>query len=197
MSTASPYRLYSRGLIGLALRDKVWIIRQIADALACIHSRHICHHEIKPDNILILPDLTIKPMDFGIARFPGSELTQAILAMGTPAYIAPEGFVTGKADQQADLFSLGSVAYKLFIGQLPFTGESQVNFGNAIQFEKPYSPRRLNPEFPAALENLPAKLLKKRPGKRYASGLVLVEGLDLCLAGDLAHLSPFRGYQIC
>ena len=190
---AQSLKLYSQGLISIGVRDKIHIVRQIADALTASHELDICHRDIKPDNILVVQDLTVKLTDFGIARLPNSELTLPGQFLGTPAYFSPEGFSAISVDSRADIFSLGSVAYELFAGKKPFIGETFLNSATLIQCENPVEPRKLKPGLPLVLQSILAKMMKKDPDERYQGAADLVRDLDACLAAEQLESMPTFG----
>lgn len=180
-----------RELIGqasLSVCDKVFLLRQVAEALQAVHRAGICHRDVKPSNIFVLPDLRAKLTDFGIARTLNSELTVANSFLGTPAYAAPEAFLTAQVDHRADLFSLGVVAYELLLGRLPFAGDTFSAVGHQIETAKPLCPRRLDPDFPPALQDILARLLRKRPDERYPSAAVAADHLGAFLTAGRAKL---------
>ncbi|MDP7742954.1 MAG: protein kinase [Lentisphaeria bacterium] len=189
-------KLVSKGLVPATIAEKAGIIRQLADALCATHAQDICHRDIKPDNILVLPDLTAKLMDYSVAQLPDSELTIDEELLGSPAYISPEGFLSGKIDNRGDLFSLGAVAYELFLGDKAYKGLSFADFATAVCREKPYEPRHVIAEFPIALQSILARLLKKKIEDRYQCAEDLVRDLDICLQADeLEALPAFEGYE--
>jgi DNA-binding response OmpR family regulator len=190
-------KLVSKGLVPASIAEKAAIIRQIADALRAIHACDICHRDIKPDSILVMPDLTAILMDFNVAQVPNSDPTVDDQVIGSPAYVSPEGFISGKVDHRADIFSLGAVAYELFLGHRPHDGSSFADFAAAICKEKPYEPRHVIKDFPVALQSILAKMLKKDPTDRYQSADQLVADLDICLdADDIENVPVFDGYEV-
>ena len=174
-------------LIKLSYREKTLIIRQIAAALQAIHACNLCHRDIKPHNVMIDQKLKVKLTDFGIVKIPDSELTHASLLMGTPVYMAPEAFESPLVDARADLFSLGVMAYQLFLGKLPFAGEAIPAVARSVCHDRPLKPRKLDPRFPPILQDILARLLKKKPAKRYQSATKLICELDKFLSTDYSN----------
>ncbi len=175
-------RHYINGYKNLNLYAKALLIRQVADALVAIHMRDICHRDIKPENIIIDRErLTAMVTDFGIARFPNSELTQTVKILGTPAYMAPEAFGSPKVDHRADIFSLGVVAYELFLGRKPFVAQSIGEYREAILNELPVNPRKLDIAFPLELERMLLGALKKSPDDRFNSANDVIREIDVFL----------------
>jgi eukaryotic-like serine/threonine-protein kinase len=160
--------------LGIGLR----IARQMCQGLDAAHQQGVVHRDIKPQNMLILPESgDVKIMDFGIARVsevkgapppkPESGLTTAGTVMGTPDYMSPEQAQGSLADFRSDIYSLGVVLYEVFTGRLPFTGENLMQVVIAhIQKEAP-APRTLNPRIPPALERVIVRCMDKNPGRRY------------------------------
>jgi len=168
----------------LDYRDKTRILIQLADALSAIHDRGICHRDLKPSNILVDDHFQVKVTDFGVAYLPGSELTLTSELLGSPAYMAPESFVTPRVDWRADLFSLGIVAYEFYLGKLPFAAESIADTATSITHRKPPEPRSLDANFPPALQLLLGQLLRKDPADRYQSAKAVVDAFQGYLAED-------------
>ncbi len=163
---------------GFDYREKAYILRQVAAALAAIHDKNICHRDIKPGNIIVDSKLHVKITDFGIALVPGSELTIDLHLIGSPAYMSPEAFRSPKIDSAADIFSFGIVAYEFLVGCRPFDGQTIAQLAQQIQFERPPEPRKLSSDFPMRLQQILAKALKKGPAQRYASCHQLAHELD-------------------
>ena len=143
------------------------------------------HRDIKPQNMLILPERAeLKIMDFGIARrseveggAPGSGLTTAGMVMGTPDYMPPEQAQGEQADFRSDIYSLGVVLFESFTGHLPFTGDTIMKIVLAHIQNPPPRPRSVNPRIPADLEAVILKCLEKDPSKRYQKVSDLLEAL--------------------
>lgn len=168
----------------LSYRQKTRIVQQLAEALAAIHAKGICHRDVKPANIILDNRLQPKITDFGVARLPGSELTGTCSLIGSPAYLAPEAFLSPKVSPSADIFSLGVVAYEFLVGCKPFHGDSIPALAGAIQRDKPTDPRRLDPEFPGGLRQVLARMLRKRPEDRYTNMEEVVADLETLLARE-------------
>jgi HAMP domain-containing protein/predicted Ser/Thr protein kinase len=149
------------------------IAKQMCHGLEAAHQQGVVHRDIKPQNILILPETgELKITDFGIARVSevkgeASQLTSAGTILGTPDYMPPEQVQGHLADFRSDIYSLGVVLFETFTGQLPFTGDTvmAVLLGHIQQ--GPPSPRSLNPRLPAELEAILLRCLEKSPARRY------------------------------
>ena len=150
-------------------RQKAYVIHQIADALSAIHEINIYHRDIKPGNIIIDDDLNVKITDFGIAKVPESSLTQQSDLMGSPGYMSPESFISSDIDNRSDIFSLGVLAYELFIGKRPFVAETIHRMCHVIQHDEAPDPRESNPEFPEPLIAILDKMLQKKRENRYSA----------------------------
>ena len=116
---------------------------------------------------MVLPDYTVKVMDFGIARIDTSSMTKTGIAMGTPNYIAPELLQGQKVDRRCDIYSLGVVIYELLTGQRPFRGENLTSLIYSIVNEDPKPPSQINSSVPLIFDHLTAKALHKNPKERF------------------------------
>ena len=169
----------------------------IADALAFAHERGVIHRDIKPGNIMVLPDGRVKLMDFGIARLSEPTVkTQTGQMLGSPQYMSPEQIAGDEVDGRADVFSLGVVLYEMVTGLKPFDAPdlSQVLFWVVNMPAKPPSERR--PGLPVVLDYIVARALKKKAAERYATAAEFAA--DLRRAADEvraaeAALSMIRG----
>lgn len=169
----------SRGALplGVGLR----IAKQIAQGLEAAHHQGVVHRDVKPQNILILPESgEVKIMDFGIARvseMKGGGLTTTGTVMGTPDYIPPEQAQGQPADFRSDLYSLGVVLFEMFAGRLPFVADSAMAVILAHVQTPPPRPRALNPRLPASLEAVILRCLAKAPAQRYPDVERLLQAL--------------------
>jgi serine/threonine protein kinase len=164
-------------------RRKVHIIRDVCRGLAELHRKNICHRDVKPENILVDRALKVKITDFGIAKFPNSEITREFGLLGSPAYVAPEAFASPHVTIQADIFSLGIVTYEFLLGVHPFAREDIVSTSVATREETAREPRKIDPDFPPALQTILGCMLRKDPSQRYADADALLVALDEYLAG--------------
>jgi serine/threonine-protein kinase len=170
----------------------IYLLRQLAASLAEAHASRLLHRDIKPSNVLTcrmgLEYDFVKVLDFGLAKpldeaHEGSpELTSPALALGTPAFMAPEMILAGKApDQRADLYGFGCVAYWLLTGQLVFTGQTAVEIALAHTRDAPVPPStRIGRPLPEPLESLVLSCLAKAPADRPETGEVIIDALDAC-----------------
>ncbi len=162
----------------LPIARAVHIAAQVAGGLAYAHSKGIIHRDIKPDNIMMLPDDQVKIMDFGIAHLRGSSIhTQTGVAMGTPQFMSPEQAAGKPVDARSDLYSLTVVLYRMLTGELPFTADSPVAVALKHVQEPPPRPSKVNPAIPPALDALVLKGMAKKPDERFQSAEEMREAL--------------------
>ena len=160
------------------------IAKQMCHGLGAAHEGGVVHRDIKPQNMLILPETgELKIMDFGIARVSavdagGSGLTTAGTVMGTPDYMPPEQAQGRPADFRSDLYSLAVVFFEAFTGKLPFKGETPMAVVMAHIQQAPPRPRALNPKLPPELEAAILKGLQKDPAKRWQTTDEILEALS-------------------
>lgn len=147
----------------------VAVIAQVLDALACAHGLGIVHRDVKPANILLLPDRRVKMTDFGISRLDTSVLTLAGSVLGTPSYMSPEQCRGEPVDARSDLFSTGVVLFELLAGTRPFSGRNVAEISLQVISESPPDLRVLRPELPTQMIAVVQRALAKRPEQRFAS----------------------------
>ncbi len=158
------------------------LISQAASALDYAHQHHVVHRDIKPANLMVLRDGTLKVTDFGLAKNPSANLTQAGVLLGTPSYMSPEQIQGRELDGRSDLFSLGVVLYELLTGVRPFEGESISTIIYRVLYEDPRPPAAHNPALPPEINLILERALAKAPEDRYASGSDLVADLGKAFA---------------
>ncbi len=144
------------------LPDVERIMTQLLAALEQAHAHGVVHRDVKPANVFILPDGSVKIGDFGIARIDSSELTQIGSVLGTPSYMSPEQFMGQPVDGRSDLFAAGVILYQLLTGEKPFTGKLAAIMQQVLK-DQPRPPSAHDPRLPAAFDALLAKALAKRP----------------------------------
>ena len=164
-------------------RRAVEIAADMSAALSVAHRAGLVHRDIKPGNILLAPDGTVKVTDFGIARVENSELTRAGTSLGTPSYMSPEQCTGRPVDARSDLFSIGIVLYQLLTGEKPFQGNSAHALIHHILHTTPERPTALNPALPASVDRLMERALAKNPADRFQSAEEFLQALEAALAG--------------
>lgn len=170
-------------LAGLLLQRKmlppeqvVEVGTQIATGLDYAHSRGVVHRDVKPANIMIAPDGTVKIMDFGIAN-SGASLTHTGEVLGTPNYMSPEQVKGKPLDGRSDLFSTGVLLYEMLTGEKPFAGPTVATIIYKIVNEEPIPPRDLDVTIHPGLSAVITKALQKPPAERYQTGAELASEL--------------------
>ena len=144
------------------------ICADVCSALQYAHDHGLIHRDVKPGNILLAEDGTVKVADFGIARaIDADTVTQTAAVLGTAAYLSPEQAQGRQLDSRTDLYSLGVVLYELLCGQQPFTGDSAVTIAYQHVQELPTPLRELDPTVSEAAEAIVMRALAKNPGNRY------------------------------
>jgi serine/threonine protein kinase/tetratricopeptide (TPR) repeat protein len=172
----------------LSVREGVMVVSQVAKALASAHGQGIVHRDIKPSNLFVLFDsLTIKVLDFGIARLSqAARLTGNGMMLGTPGYMAPEqARGAASVDARADVFSLGCVLFKCLTGRPPFMSEDVRTVLAQVLFDPAPPVSSLRPEVTPALDALVARMLSKKPADRPADGAAVAAELEALLPGLL------------
>jgi len=143
------------------------IIGQVAEGLQHAHRNNIVHCDIKPANIIVAPNGTVKIMDFGIALSPSPDAALESFQLGTPRYMSPEQFLNLPPDNRVDIYALGAVLYELLTGRPPFDAESLPALRDKILHQDPTPPSRLNPHLNAGYDRIVARALSKSPEARY------------------------------
>ena len=159
-------------------RESLHFITQIMRGLSHAHSRGIIHRDIKPQNIMVLRDGSVKVADFGIAYLSGSNQTLTQEALGSVHYISPEQARGDRTDARSDIYSAGVVLYEMLTGRLPFEGDSAVSIAIQHLSAIPLAPREINPGIPEGLELITLKAMNADPEKRYASADAMLEDLE-------------------
>ena len=163
----------------LAWREALHFITQIMKALSHAHSRGIIHRDIKPHNIMVLRDGSLKVADFGIARLTSSaQATLTQEALGSVHYISPEQARGSHIDARSDIYSAGVVLYEMVTGRLPYEGDSPVAVAIQHINSIPLSPREIDPEVPEALEAITMKAMASDVNQRYISADAMLADLE-------------------
>ena len=159
-------------------REALHFATQICKALEHAHSRGIIHRDIKPQNIMVLRDGSVKVADFGIACLANQGQTLTQEALGSVHYISPEQARGDRIDARSDIYSAGVVLYEMLTGRLPFEGDSAVSVAIQHLSSVPLAPRDIDPSIPEPLELICMKAMNSDPNKRYASADAMIEDLE-------------------
>lgn len=163
----------------LTWKDSVHFIIQILRALQHAHNKGIVHRDIKPQNIMMFDDGTIKVMDFGIAKFAREDgKTATDQAIGSVHYISPEQAGGGVTNEKSDIYSVGVMLYEMLTGQKPFDTDNPVSVAVMHMQSKAIPPRKVNPDIPPALEKIIMQAMEKDPDKRYQSAADMIKEIE-------------------
>jgi serine/threonine protein kinase len=151
----------------LSLEEKLNIVIQVCNALAYAHEQKIVHRDIKPGNVMVLKDGTVKLVDFGIARIGGEHVTRAGQLLGSIQYMSPEQIQDAPVDSRTDIFSTGVLLYQVLTYQLPFEGNDTGDTLLKIIHDPPPPLGKFLPSYPAELDSIVQRVLAKNPDERY------------------------------
>ena len=160
-------------------KEAVHFTGQILAALQHAHDKGIVHQDIKPQNIMLLQDGTIKVTDFGIARFSRMDSnTTSENAIGSVHYISPEQARGEMTDDKADIYSVGVVMYEMLTGTLPFQSDNAVSVALMQLQQDPKKPRDIVPTLPLGLEQITIRAMQKNPNDRYRSSAEMLMDIN-------------------
>ncbi|MFD3422846.1 protein kinase domain-containing protein [Streptomyces decoyicus] len=164
----------------LPVAQAVDLTGQVLEALEHSHRHAIVHRDIKPANVMLTGTGRVKVVDFGIAKAlteVATRLTGTGVAVGTPAYLAPEQINGGETDHRTDLYAVGCLLYELLTGRPPYTGDSPFSVMHQHLAAEPVPPSRLRPELPPAMDAVIARALRKGREDRFASASTMHQAL--------------------
>ena len=156
--------------------DIVRILSQILSALGYSHKLGVVHRDVKPSNVFMLADGSVKVADFGIAHVDSSQLTQVGSVLGTPAYMSPEQILGLPVDGRSDLFSVGVILYQFLTGERPFVGNATVTMRKVLE-EEPLPPSRFNMQITGAMDAVVRRALAKKADERFQTAEEFVQAL--------------------
>ncbi len=168
----------------MPLPQVVRVMEQLLGALAYAHEAGIVHRDVKPSNVFVLRDGSIKMVDFGLARIEASNLTETGTLLGTPAYMSPEQFLGLPVDARSDVFSAGVILYQMLTGDRPFTGSPSTIMQKVLR-QDPVEPSVLNPTLSAAWDDLIKRALAKKPDDRLHSARQFADYTRLVAEGKV------------
>lgn len=174
----------------VGIEEGVQLLIQICHGMAAIHQAGIVHRDLKPSNILISREQVVKIADFGIARIEESDITGCEEVVGSSPYIAPEVWTGADIAQTADIYSVGVLAYELFVGKAPFEGKTPAETMWKHLNTAPLSLQQKRRDMPPWLELIIFSLLKKDHLKRPCDAEEIATQLEAGLQGKLKHLLP-------
>jgi serine/threonine-protein kinase len=171
-----------KGVHPLPEKDALVLASRLCEALAYMHEHKVIHRDLKPQNIMVCNDGTLRILDFGIAKSTGRRFTFVGFtpAIGTPEYMAPEQVKGRRGDERTDIYSLGTILYEMVTGSIPFAGESEDVFVamNARVTGDPVAPRKQNRALSEQIEEIILHAMERDPGKRYPNAVAMREELD-------------------
>lgn len=175
----------------LEKEEAVNIMKQLVMAVSEAHDNEIIHRDIKPQNIMIKDDGTVKITDFGIAMAADAlQLTQSDSVMGSVHYLAPECARGENATKQSDIYSLGIVFYEMLTGEVPHRGEAPIQIAMKHMKEEIPSVLSINPMLPVSIDNIIKRATAKNRINRYPDTHIFFEDLNVCLNEAHAHDEP-------
>jgi serine/threonine protein phosphatase PrpC/predicted Ser/Thr protein kinase len=165
----------------LPIPDAVQIASALCDALAHMHEKKVVHRDLKPQNVMLCNDGSVRIMDFGIAK--ATEMRRITFAgfsptLGTPDYMAPEQVRGRRGDERTDIYSLGALLYEMTTGKVPFEGANPFIVMNSRLTGDPVAPRNVNPEISTELEEIILHAMEREPTRRYQNAAAMKADLD-------------------
>lgn len=177
----------------LTKEEAVEIMMQLVSAVHHAHEKNIIHRDIKPQNVLVKDDGTIKITDFGIAlAHDNVQLTQSDAVLGSAHYIAPETTRGESATIQIDIYAMGIVFYELLTGTIPFKGDNPVQIAMKHLREEIPSVKEFNPTIPQSIDNIIIKAAAKNRLQRYVLAKDMLFDLEMCLLPEFANVEKIN-----
>ena len=169
-------------------KEAIGYTEQVLSALSHAHEKGIIHRDVKPQNIMLLRNGSLKITDFGIAKIPNSEqLTMTDKAIGTVHYISPEqASGNGNISTVSDIYSVGIILYEMTAGKLPFEGNTAIQVAMMQIKDDPQDPRVINPEMPKGLSQIILKAMSKSAYDRYRTAVEMIKQLGIIKANPAA-----------
>jgi len=161
--------------------EALWVASQICEALQHMHDRGYVHYDLKPANVILCPDGTIRLIDLGTAhaaQMNGFTLSGAPPQIGTPDYVAPEQIRRKRGRKSADMYGIGAMLYEMLSGQPPFPGDDPFQLASSRLLGDPLAPREVNPKISAEAEEIVLRALRRKPTERFSSIAMLKAALD-------------------
>jgi predicted Ser/Thr protein kinase len=168
------------------LRQIRRVMRQVLEALAFCHRQGIFHRDLKPGNLILNKNGTVKIADFGVARVENSNITQLGAVLGSPNYMSPEQIGGQRVDARSDLYSICVILYELLTGNKPFTGRTFMALVYAISNSTPTPPSHFREDLPPAFDLLVEKGLAKHPEDRFTNAAEFINALEKAVVGEIA-----------
>ena len=163
----------------LGVEESLGIALQVCRGVEASHRRGLLHRDIKAQNVMLMPDGSVKVLDFGIARASGeSSLTRVGETLGTVGYMAPEQILGEEVDERSDIYSIGVLLYRMLTGSMPFVGTTPVSVVYQQLEEQPVAPGVVNPSVPMAVESIVLNALSREPEDRYGCVAEMLDAVE-------------------